>query len=401
MELLRDVLADAPGHRHWMEAAVRRAPAHSVLLEVQDPGLGRALTEAWLATLYCSSPGAEGAPCQACGDCRQLASGAHPGVVPIEPDGNTIRVETIREGILGVAGQRVEGGRHQVFVIHGAEALGEESANALLKIVEEPPPRTVFLLLTENRNAVLGTIRSRSQELVVPRPDLAAFLERLGAEPAGAAAALLAAGFSPELVTRIQAEGSPAPAERNLRELAEATFPELDDAALMRDPRVAGQRPAAAAALFAGTAGMLARPCDWSDHARACHDYADVAGRAAKDRAKEIRRRIKDAFGDGWKHPTLEREAAFARKVTTHAAEDVLRSLAAVLATALRIRSGREPFGLADAVPDVGTVATRPSAELLDLARRVRSTRNPLRRNQNLRLCFEELFLDLAEATRG
>lgn len=407
MEPLRDVLADAPGHRHWMEAAVGRAPAHSVLLEVQDPGLGRALTDAWLAALYCTAPGPEGAPCGACRDCRQLAGGAHPGVVPIEPDGNTIRVDAIREGILGVAGQRVEGGRFQVFVVHGAETLGEESANALLKIVEEPPPRTVFLLLTENLGAVLGTIRSRSQELVVPRPDLGAFLARLQLEPAGAAAALLVAGFSPELIARMRREGSPRPQAAPLRELVESTFPELDDAALMRDPRIAGHSPQVAASVFAGAASMLAAPADWAAHARDCHDYADLAGRAAKERAKQIRRSVKEAFGDGWKHPTLEREAAFGRKVTTHAAEDLLRSLAAVLATALRMRAGREPLGLGELVPGLPALAALPSAELLDQARRVRRARGPLRRNQNLRLAFEELFLDLyalrsaAEAAHG
>lgn len=401
MELLRDVLADAPGHRHWMEAAVQRVPAHSLLLEVQDAGLGRALTEAWLAALYCLQPGEGGLPCGACGDCRQLAGGAHPGVVPIEPDGNTIRVDTVRDGILGVAGQRVEGGRFQVFVVHGAEALGEESSNALLKIVEEPPPRTVFLLLTENRNAVLGTIRSRSQELVVPRPDLETLLGRLGADPAGAAAALLAAGFSPELVEGIRRDGSPEPVAAPLGELAEGAFAGLDDAALMRDPRAAGHRPDVAAALFAAAARMLASPSEWATHAREGHDYADVAGRVAKGRAKEIRQRIKEAFGDGWKHPTLERDTAFARKVTTHAAEDLLRALAGVLATALRLRAGREPFGLGAAVPDLAAVAARPSAELLDMARRVRATRDPLRRNQNLRLCFEELFLDLEGAAHG
>lgn len=395
MQALMDLLTGTPAVRNLLLAAGRRSVAHSLILEVPDPSLGRALAEAFLAALYCTSLDPDGNPCGVCADCTQVLQGAHMGVVHVEPDGNELRVEQIHEDVLKRIGERVPGGRHQVFVLHGAECLNEVSGNALLKVIEEPPPATVFLLLTEDRNAILGTLRSRSQELVVPPPGLEGIVAGFDAEPAAAAAALLAAGLAPGVLDRLPGFRPGAPDQGELPELGAEAYRGLTDAEVLRDPRPTAHRPQVAEAVFGAGVEMLCRPEQWGEHCRRAHGYVDACGGEAKKRAKRIQDSLRELYGDGYQHPVLRRDTAFARLSSTRAAEDLLRALTAALASALRLGAGAEPFGLAGRYPRLRQLAARPAADLLGRARRVRRARDPLRRNQNVRLLFEELFLDL------
>ncbi len=403
MDALPDILSEIPAYHQFLTGAASRAPTHSLILEVQDPSLGRALTRAWLSVLYCQSP-STGSPCGTCTDCIQVSGGTHPGVVPIEPDGMTIRVEQVREDVLTRVGKRVPGGRHQVFVFHGAECLGEESGNALLKAVEEPPPQTVFLFLAEDRQAMLGTIRSRSQELAIPLPALAPLLAFLHEKSPIGAAALLAAGLAPGILAALHKEGAPPSSpedELPLDDLAAGVLSELEDGEILSDPRASAHRVSLAVALFSTALKMLVTPEQSQEHARLAHAFADASGSEARKRAKAIKGKLLKEYGDGFEHPTLRRDAAFARQASTKAAEDLMRAMTAVLVSALRLRAGEEPHNLVSEYPLLQTLASRPAATLLGKARRIRKARGPLRRNQNLRLLFDELFLDLEGAKNG
>ncbi len=101
------------------------------------------------------------AACGECGPCRRVANRQSEGLIVIEPEGATIKVETARQIVADLSLAVL--GRGRVVVIDDAEKLGAQAGNALLKSVEEPPPRTHFILLTTSRDAVLGTLRSRSQ----------------------------------------------------------------------------------------------------------------------------------------------------------------------------------------------------------------------------------------------
>lgn len=399
MQPLEQILSATPVYRDLMGAAARRNPSHCLVLEVQDPSLGRAVVSTWLATLYCDRPGEGGVPCGTCRNCSQLRAGSHLGVVHVEPDGNTLRVEQVREDILGRIGEKVPGGLHQVFVLHRAEGLNEESGNALLKVIEEPPGKVVFLLLTEDRNGLLGTIRSRAQERVLSLPGLGQVLGTcdLGGDRARGAAALLTAGLAPGVVEALVGGWPGSLPGEDLGTLASEGFEALEDAQVLRDPRPTAHSPSRAEALFRAALEMLTSPGSWRDHARSAHAWVDACSDAAKKRAKAIRGRLQDEFGSGYQHPVLKREVAFARSAATRATEDLLRALTACLASALRQRSGHEPFGLVALYPELGELAATPSAVLLRQARRVRSARSPLLGNQNARLLLEELFLDLDE----
>lgn len=112
-----------------------------------------------------SCTGAE-RPCGFCRPCREVRSRAHPDVSWIEPQkkSRVIGIHQIRDADRVIHRSAFAGG-WKVCVISDADRLGVEAANALLKTLEEPPPRTLFLLLTASPQALLATVRSRCQRV--------------------------------------------------------------------------------------------------------------------------------------------------------------------------------------------------------------------------------------------
>ena len=101
---------------------------------------------------------------------EQVEKGIHPDVVTLEPEGKsrTIHVKSMRERIVGPMTVTAFSGGWKVGVIVGADRMETEAANAFLKTLEEPPPKTLFLLLTDAPDAVLATIVSRTQRVDLP-----------------------------------------------------------------------------------------------------------------------------------------------------------------------------------------------------------------------------------------
>ena len=139
--------------------------AHAYIF-VGPSGVGRKLTAGVLArTLNCENR-KDAQPCGACASCRLIAAGKHPDVQTIVPTkrSSTITVEQI-EALLPFAHMRPIRGSHKVFIICEADRLRVETANKMLKTLEEPPPRTVFILITEKLESVLPTVASRCQPI--------------------------------------------------------------------------------------------------------------------------------------------------------------------------------------------------------------------------------------------
>lgn len=406
MGTLADILAKAPVPREILAAAAGRRPPHATLLEVEDPSVGRDLAERWLAALQCPQAPDLGTACGECPDCAQVAGGSHPGFVPLEPDGAFLTVDQVRGEVLGRVGQKVPGGRYQVFLLPRAECLNQESGNTLLKVVEEPPPRTLFFMVTPDREQVLGTIRSRAQVLRMPLPSPGALFEDLGlARPAAAArAALAAAGFAPRVVEGLAGLGPVGEVAGSLGQLVE-DGPEAvraaDEAQVLRDLRPIAQSAPGAEAWFRAGLEAVTPLSDPLARARLAHALIDGCSAAAVARADEVVKARREAHGPGWSHPSLARPAQFGRALAGRVATDLLRAMTAALAMAMRARAGVDPDGMAAAYPALGALAGRPRARLLAWARRIRQARVPLMANQNARLCFEELFTDLAEAGLG
>ncbi|MGA5102588.1 DNA polymerase III subunit delta' [Streptomyces cellulosae] len=154
------------------------------------PGAGRnQAARAFAAALQCVSPDRAlgGAPgCGFCGGCHTALVGTHADVSTVAAVGAEILVkdmrDTVRKSFTAPAN-----GRWQVILVEDAERLNEKSANAVLKAVEEPAPRTVWLLCAPSVEDVLPTIRSRCRHLVLSTPSVDAVADMLvrreGIEP--------------------------------------------------------------------------------------------------------------------------------------------------------------------------------------------------------------------------
>jgi DNA polymerase-3 subunit delta' len=147
------------------------------------PGSGRSSAAvAFASALICSSDG-----CGTCSDCRAAKAGTHADVEIIRTEGLSIKIEEIRELLTRVAWAPAMGG-WRVVVMEDADRLTESAANALLKAIEEPGNRTVWLLCAPTLHDVLPTIRSRCRHLQLVTPsakDVAdVLINREGVSPA-------------------------------------------------------------------------------------------------------------------------------------------------------------------------------------------------------------------------
>lgn len=131
--------------------------AHGYLVCGDLRGQGDRLADLVLAKLFPDQP-------------VQAANHSHPDIAWLEPEGKsrTIHVKSMRERIVEPMGTTAFSGGWKVGVVVGADRLEPEAANAFLKTLEEPTPRTLFLLLTDTPDAILPTIVSRSQRLDLP-----------------------------------------------------------------------------------------------------------------------------------------------------------------------------------------------------------------------------------------
>jgi DNA polymerase III subunit delta' len=166
------------------------------------PGSGRSTAaRAFAAALQCALGG-----CGECHECRTVLSGAHPDVTLVTTEHVNLRLDDVRP-LVGVAQQRPSLGRWRVIVIEDADRLNDQSGNLLLKAVEEPPPRTVWLMCAPSPDDVLVTIRSRCRHVglrVPPVADVAALLvRRHGVDEAVAAFAARAASSHVGLARRL------------------------------------------------------------------------------------------------------------------------------------------------------------------------------------------------------
>ena len=114
------------------------------------------------AAMLCAEPDA---PCGVCRSCRKVLGGNHPDYITIDdPSKKTVPVDLIREARADIF-VRPNEGEKKIYLFPRAQDMGIPGQNALLKVLEEPPSYGVFLLLTDNPEKLLPTVRSRSVEL--------------------------------------------------------------------------------------------------------------------------------------------------------------------------------------------------------------------------------------------
>jgi DNA polymerase-3 subunit delta' len=192
----------------------RERMPHALLIHGPQ-GIGKLqLAERFAQSLLCESGDALGEPCGVCPGCRWFAADSHPDFRRVQPEALArqsaaaddsdepaparsakpsleIKVEQIRalDDFLNLQSHR--GGR-RMALIHPAEAMNPNAANALLKGLEEPPGRAQFILVSHRPARLLATIRSRCVAVAVPVPDASASLAWLESQGAADAASWLA-----------------------------------------------------------------------------------------------------------------------------------------------------------------------------------------------------------------
>jgi DNA polymerase III subunit delta' len=310
------------GVRAQLAAAVRRDQLPGSLLIHGLPGTGRQTLARWLARfLICQQPGYD-EPCNACHDCRLALDLQHPDIhwfFPLpRPKGasnperlaealETARFEALAERrqdpfyqppddeprglylaqvrtLRKLGSTRPAMASRQVFIIGDAELLvpqeaSEEAANAMLKILEEPPPATTFILTAADPGALLPTIRSRLLPVRVPSfsdEQVATFLtDRLGTE-SGLARTLarLGRGSIGRALAFLPRDGEASAADHVRTQALEWLEAALDPSPTPRYAAALRQKPIGARGAFGDTLDALAL------HLR---DLAALGARAEQD----------------------------------------------------------------------------------------------------------------------
>ncbi len=168
--------------------------AHAYLFEGIE-GCGKKKTAlAFIEAVFCGK--SEG--CGHCPSCRKIASGQHPDLHLVEPDGAFIKIDQIRELQKNLAFRPFEAPK-KACLIDAADRLNPAAGNALLKTLEEPPGNALMVLITANPGGVLPTILSRCQRLhfsALSEATVAALLRETGADQEDARIAASLSGGS-------------------------------------------------------------------------------------------------------------------------------------------------------------------------------------------------------------
>ncbi len=273
MTVFAEKAAHQPRAEMALSAALKSGPSHAYLFRGPRGAGKRELARAFAAEILASA--AEDA-----GDARRRAlldPSPHPDLVWLAPKGAQHMVEEVREQVIRASAYRPYEGGKRVFVIEAAEAMRDESQNAMLKTLEEPPEFVHLILLTAEPAALLETIASRCQPVdfapLPPEAVEAALREDAPAADAEeiAAAARLSAGDL-ELARLLLGEQG-----RKLREQAVA----MDWSAMLKSAERAGEEAESAvreALEEEKEAGMK----------RSTRDIADASKRAGRRRRTDL-----------------------------------------------------------------------------------------------------------------
>ena len=282
----------------WLTRAYRADRLPHGLVFAGPAGVGKATTAGALGKLFlCERPAADAAaPCGACDSCRVFDSGNHPDwhVVTKElirfhdktgkSKGIELSINVIRPELVEPASRKPAMNVGKVFVVEQADTMNPPAQNALLKTLEEPAGRTLIVLLTDQPDALLPTIRSRCQAVRFAALD-----------PARSAAELAKRGIDPELGKRAAAyaNGSLGTA---LKWIEDGVVERADElAGIMQNLFAGGPPPDVPAGLKSASDAYAKRqidrdPLGSEDQARreGINLYLHLAGEACRRRMRQL-----------------------------------------------------------------------------------------------------------------
>ena len=336
------------------------------------PGSGRSVAaRAFAAALQCTDT--SGAPgCGQCEACAQTEGGTHVDVSVVVPEGLSISVAEAR-AVVAHGQRRPSAGRWLVTVVEDADRLTEDASNALLKAIEEPPPRGVLLLCAPSVEDVLPTIRSRCRLAQLRTPPVDAVVSVLvgaGVDPAMASFAARAAqghiGRARRLATDEEARrerldvlalprslggvGSAMTAARDLVDAAQ------DESARLTKGRDESEKESLSTALGAGATGKgytggaprggagALKDLEKRQKSRGTRTQRDALDRALIDLAAFYRDvlQVQLATGVPLVHVDLAEQTATIARATTP--ESTLRRIDAVLACREAVEANVAPL---------------------------------------------------------
>ena len=158
------------GERGALRTGLRAGRLPHALLIHESPGAGGEWLAGWAAQLVlCAHP--DRAPCGSCSGCRRAAAGTHPDLTWVRPteDSRQIRIEQVRDLAAELALTSHAGG-YKVGIFAPADSLNRFAANALLKTLEEPPARTLLVLVATQPSRLPPTVLSRCQRITLRAP---------------------------------------------------------------------------------------------------------------------------------------------------------------------------------------------------------------------------------------
>jgi DNA polymerase-3 subunit delta' len=172
----------------WFEAPQRDIAAalaagrlaHGLLIH-EDPGVGGLEFARWIAQLVnCRDP--KRAPCGECQQCRWILADQHPDVTRLSPEGESsqILIQAVRD-LAADLSLTAHGSGYKVAIVAPAEAMNVFAANALLKTLEEPPARTLIILVSSQPSRLMATLRSRCSRVRLLGPTRAEAVQFLEA----------------------------------------------------------------------------------------------------------------------------------------------------------------------------------------------------------------------------
>ena len=402
------IIHESLSFKRLVQLAGDRKPFHAYLLVGSSIATLSRFARTYAAWLHCTEEGE--IPCGHCKSCLLSQSSTHPALHVIRPEGNEISINAIRS-IISNVDYRTTGNLHRVFIIEKASSLGEEAANAFLKTLEEPPSKTVFLLLTTRPDAIMNTISSRciTTRVQLPSPEVIIedFLSSSTIPAPLTYLGLLLTNSSLELIDGLQYEEN-LDDEVALESLIEGHLAATPTELLLSSVEPFSSSLSYPVTLFQWLTNWLASiespHLDESPLLMALTvlKVNGTISSALTKHFKEAERLFKETYGKGSKDPALETSARRrrARRVTTQHTLLLLDCLqvAVRLAMAAKANNGQLPYGLEKVIPDLAKLSSYSYESLTRVGDIVSQCRKRLFANVTDKLLLIDFFVQLHEA---
>lgn len=161
MAYFKDIIGQEQVKKHLQTGITSGNISHAYIINGETGSGRRLLASALTKTLLCTNRTEDGDACGKCKSCLQTQTNNHPDVRFITHEKASLSVEDIRAQLVNDITIKPYSSAYKVYIIPDANKMTEQAQNALLKTIEEPPSYAVIILITENCNTLLETVRSR------------------------------------------------------------------------------------------------------------------------------------------------------------------------------------------------------------------------------------------------